>query len=100
MPAGTCRTPSPRLLCGAAKLPCDTQGATRMRFAILMGFLGLAALSASAQAPAKSQPVLVELFTSQSCSSCPPAEALFAKYAKRSDLVALEWHVDYWDSLQ
>jgi hypothetical protein len=73
-----------------------------MRLALLMGFLGLAALSATAQAPAKApaQPVLVELFTSQSCSSCPPAEALFAKYAKRSDLVALEWHVDYWDSLE
>jgi hypothetical protein len=70
----------------------------------LVSLLALLVLSqtASAQAPAKTpaQPVLVELFTSQSCSSCPPAEALFAKYAKRNDLVALEWHVDYWDSLQ
>jgi hypothetical protein len=59
-----------------------------------------AQLPAQSPAKAKAQPVLVELFTSQSCSSCPPAEALFAKYAKRDDLVALEWHVDYWDSLQ
>ncbi|HEV7689256.1 MAG TPA: DUF1223 domain-containing protein [Hyphomonadaceae bacterium] len=72
-----------------------------MRLVSLLTFLMLLP-AASAQLPAKApaQPVLVELFTSQSCSSCPPAEALFAKYAKRSDLVALEWHVDYWDSLQ
>lgn len=44
-------------------------------------------------------PVVVELFTSQSCSSCPPAEALFSEYAKRSDIVSLEWHVDYWNKL-
>jgi hypothetical protein len=75
-----------------------------MRLGFPLGFLALAGLSAgllmaSAQAPAPAQPVLVELFTSQSCSSCPPAEELFRKYAKRGDLVALEWHVDYWDSL-
>lgn len=50
-------------------------------------------------APAPGDPVLVELFTSQSCSSCPPAEANFRKLAARTDLVALEWHVDYWDRL-
>lgn len=44
-------------------------------------------------------PVVVELFTSQSCSSCPPAEDLFKGYAKRPDLISLEWHVDYWNSL-
>ena len=73
-----------------------------MRLNLILATVALGMLPASAQAPAKTpaQPVLVELFTSQSCSSCPPAEALFAKYAKRNDLVALEWHVDYWDSLQ
>ena len=44
-------------------------------------------------------PVLVELFTSQSCSSCPRAEAVFAEFATRDDLVAIEWHVDYWNNL-
>lgn len=44
-------------------------------------------------------PVVAELFTSQSCSSCPPAEKLFAKLAERPDLIVLEWHVDYWDRL-
>ncbi|MEZ5921814.1 MAG: DUF1223 domain-containing protein [Parvularculaceae bacterium] len=48
---------------------------------------------------ANAAPVSLELFTSQSCSSCPAAEALFRDYAKRDDLVALEWHVDYWDKL-
>ncbi|MEL6857854.1 MAG: DUF1223 domain-containing protein [Pseudomonadota bacterium] len=44
-------------------------------------------------------PVVAELFTSQSCSSCPPAEKLFADLAEREDLIVLEWHVDYWDRL-
>ena len=46
-----------------------------------------------------SGPVVVELFTSQSCSSCPPAEALLGQLAGRSDLIALEFHVDYWNDL-
>jgi hypothetical protein len=40
---------------------------------------------------------VVELFTSQGCSSCPPADALFAELAGREDLVTLAYHVDYWD---
>lgn len=56
-------------------------------------------LAALAAGLTQSQPVLAELFTSQSCSSCPPAEAYFAKLAEREDLVVLEWHVDYWDRL-
>lgn len=40
---------------------------------------------------------VVELFTSQGCSSCPPAEAFLGELSKRGDLLALEMHVDYWD---
>jgi hypothetical protein len=40
---------------------------------------------------------VVELFTSQGCSSCPPADALFAGLQGREDLVTLAYHVDYWD---
>ncbi len=42
---------------------------------------------------------VVELFTSQWCNSCPPADELFGELAGRDDLVALAYHVDYWDYL-
>ena len=48
---------------------------------------------------AAERPIVVELFTSQSCYSCPPAEELLGKLAGQRDLVALEFHVDYWNSL-
>ena len=50
-----------------------------------------------ARADTAAPPVLVELFTSQGCSSCPPAEAYLVALAKRGDLVALSMHVNYWD---
>jgi len=42
---------------------------------------------------------VVELFTSQGCNSCPPADAVLAELAGRGDVVALGFHVDYWDYL-
>lgn len=42
---------------------------------------------------------VIELFTSQGCSSCPPADALLQSYAKRTDVMALSYPVDYWDYL-
>lgn len=44
-------------------------------------------------------PIVAELFTSQSCSSCPSAEAYFAELADREKVITIEWHVDYWDRL-
>ena len=41
--------------------------------------------------------VTIELFTSQGCSSCPPADAVLGNLARRPDIVALSFHVDYWN---
>jgi len=57
-----------------------------------------AVVGLTAPAFAGGKPV-VELFTSQSCYSCPPAEAYLGELAQRGDVIALEYHVDYWDDL-
>ena len=43
--------------------------------------------------------VVVEFYTAQGCSSCPPADAIHAELAERDDVIALALHVDYWDYL-
>jgi hypothetical protein len=58
-------------------------------------FLGSAILPAWAGDP----PTVVELFTSEGCSSCPPADALLGELANRPNVLALSFHVDYWDRL-
>lgn len=61
----------------------------------------LASLAAFAARPARAAagPVVLELFTSQACSSCPPADALLGTLTQRPGVIALAWHVDYWNHL-
>lgn len=61
---------------------------------------GLSLPFAMATAASIGQPLVVELFTSQGCSSCPPADAYAAELARtRPDLLVLDFHVDYWNAL-
>lgn len=63
-------------------------------------FLGALAALFPGIAAAAERPVVVELFTSQGCSSCPPANAYLNELSKRpSDVLALAFHVTYWDYL-
>ncbi len=70
---------------------------TRTLIMLLAAALVAAAGPARADAPAGARPAVVELFTSQGCSSCPPADRLLGQLAGRDDVVALSLHVDYWD---
>ncbi|WP_267552413.1 thioredoxin family protein [Rhizobium rhizogenes] len=70
----------------------------RLRLSILL-LAGIAlASSLHAQEAAKIKGV-VELFTAQGCASCPPADAAFRKLIRQGDVVALAYHVDYWNYL-
>jgi hypothetical protein len=72
---------------------------TRLLLGLIAGpafFLALAAGSPAGEVM-KSPRAVVELFTSQGCASCPPADALLTSLAERGDVVALAYHVDYWD---
>ena len=56
-------------------------------------------LTMSAASAADRSGVVIELFTSQGCSSCPAADTFLSELAKRPNVVALAFHVDYWDHL-
>lgn len=68
-------------------------------FLAVAGSLLSLSLALPGAAASAAGPVVVELFTSQSCYSCPPAEAFLGELAEREDVVALEFHVDYWNDL-
>lgn len=76
---------------------------THLPARLLLGALSLLAGVGIAHAQARTTTptrlVVVELFQSQGCSSCPPAEANLNAIAGRPDILALSWGVTYWDSL-
>ena len=74
--------------------------ASRIAFLLGLAALSLTASQAGAQSgPAQQadRPVVVELFTSQGCSSCPSADKVVHGLAPRDDVIALSYNVDYWD---
>ncbi|MEI4487229.1 DUF1223 domain-containing protein [Frigidibacter sp. MR17.14] len=78
----------------ATPLPVAPAGPGRT----LLSLMPPAAAKTPAEAPiVEYHPVVIELYTSQGCSACPPADALLAQIASRDDVIALALHVDYWD---
>ena len=71
-----------------------------LKFLCVPALLTAAALSILSQsAAAGKELIVVELFTSQSCSSCPPADKLLGQLSKNEDIIALSCHVTYWNHL-
>ncbi|MCV2865353.1 DUF1223 domain-containing protein [Albidovulum sediminicola] len=68
-----------------------------MRLLLSIAFCLLSGLCLPSSSGAGESPVVIELYTSQGCSSCPPADALLQSMAGRSDVLPLALHVDYWD---
>ena len=60
-------------------------------------FVAALVAATAMQARADESPVVVELFTSQGCNSCPPADKYLGELAKRPDVLALAFHVEYWN---
>jgi hypothetical protein len=70
-----------------------------MQFSLHHCLIAGTLLGSAVMAHAQSTPAVVELFTSQGCSSCPPADSYMGELAQRRDVLALSFHVDYWDEL-
>jgi hypothetical protein len=75
-------------------LPCPNR-----RRGIALAAAAALSLSGGAEAADPANPTVVELFQSQGCSSCPPANAVLNAIADRPDVLALSFAVDYWDRL-
>ena len=69
------------------------------RVGSIAALLVAASLAATAPALAGGARAVLELFTSQGCNSCPPADAILGEFSKDPDILALSFPVDYWDYL-
>ena len=65
----------------------------------LLALAVAAGLALALPAAAGERTTVVELYTSQGCNSCPPADAILGELAARDDVIALSFHIDYWDYL-
>src|SRR5215470_4567100 len=75
----------------ASMIPSWTRGAG------CVATLGAFILAVPADAGETREPIMVELFTSQGCSSCPQADAFLGELQTRADVVAVSFNIDYWD---
>ena len=70
-----------------------------MGFKFSTGIVVVALMAAAASAQAGEVRGVVEIFTSQGCSSCPPADRAYSTVTNQGGILGLAWHVDYWDRL-
>ena len=68
--------------------------ACRIGWAVVVSVLGSAAMLSEADAQTRG---VIELFTSQGCSSCPPADQLLGRFSDDPAIVAMSLPIDYWD---
>lgn len=66
---------------------------------VLVVLILASVLPARGGATERTGPVVLELFTSQGCSACPPADALLGLLGRREGIIALAFHVPYWDHM-
>jgi hypothetical protein len=82
---------------GFARCQGQVEGTFQMKRMIAIALSGLCLLVAVPALAQGASGTVVELFTSQGCSSCPPADAYLTKLAQEPGVIALALHVDYWD---
>src|SRR5215472_1186606 len=71
----------------------------KLRTPLSLGLAAALLLGGAAMAGSTKRPVIVELYTSQGCNSCPPADELLGRLADRPNVIAMSLPITYWDML-